>query len=89
MDCITPEDWIRHPELYFGDGTIVLVVQSVVFRVYHGLLSSRSEVFQGMITVGSGPATTIETYDGCPVVVQLQGDSAEEFSYFLNALLGG
>ena len=81
-------EWTRHPDLYFPDGTIILVVQSVVFRVYHGLLSTRSEVFDDMIAIGSTTATHSEVYDGCPVVVHLHGDSPTEFAYFLRAVLG-
>jgi len=79
--------WKRHPELYFSDGTIIFVVESVAFRVYHGLLSSRSEVFNDMIAIG-GPSTSGDGYDGCPIVVHLHGDLEEEFTHFIKATMG-
>ena len=78
--------WKRHPELYMADGTIVLLANSTVFRVYLGLLSKHSEVFGGMISLSTVQPPNAETYDGCPLVRLT--DDAEDLACFLETTMG-
>ncbi|GJJ09972.1 hypothetical protein Clacol_004197 [Clathrus columnatus] len=80
-------DWKRHPDLYLPDGTIVLLADTTVFRVYGGLLAKRSDVFQGLMESSQYLPADGEVYDGCPLV-QLQ-DDAKDVAHFLNATMGG
>ncbi|HEV7737821.1 MAG TPA: hypothetical protein VGO47_10685, partial [Chlamydiales bacterium] len=36
------EEWNRHPDIYMADGTMVLLADNVVFKVYPGLLALHS-----------------------------------------------
>ncbi|KAJ7146475.1 hypothetical protein C8R44DRAFT_757568 [Mycena epipterygia] len=68
----------------FDDGTIVLQVENTLYRVYRGLLASRSTVFRDTFSIPQ-PATEESTQiEGCPVV-QLH-DRAKDFTRFLLAL---
>ncbi|EKM54133.1 uncharacterized protein PHACADRAFT_145778 [Phanerochaete carnosa HHB-10118-sp] len=66
---------LRHAELYYPDGDIVLSAKLetatpltlVVFRVDKLFLSRHSEVFRGMFEVVSGEKAQ-ESYDGVPVL---------------------
>ncbi|KAF8529449.1 hypothetical protein JB92DRAFT_3106672 [Gautieria morchelliformis] len=76
--------YTRSKTVYFADGNIVLVAQSVAFRLYLGLLQVHSEVFRDMTKVASQPGG--EVYDGCPVVQLF--DNAEDLSHTLEAVCG-
>jgi hypothetical protein len=79
-------DWKRHPKLYMPDGTMVLLANNTLFRVYPGLLSKHSEVFRGMASLSGCQPPNSETYDGCPLVRMT--DDPEDLAYFLNATMG-
>ncbi|KAJ6480496.1 hypothetical protein C8R47DRAFT_1218697 [Mycena vitilis] len=79
----SPADQFRRVEdLWFHDGTLVLVAGSSLFRVYRGQLAKRSSVFHDMLELPQ-PATA-ETIDGCPVV--RLWDDERDLCYFLNAI---
>lgn len=69
-------------DIWFEDGSIILVCESIGFRVYKGILSSQSEVFRDMLSVGS--PSEDETIDGCAVVHL--SDSACDALHFLKTL---
>ena len=69
-------------EVWFEDGNIILVCESIGFHVYKGILSSQSEVFRDMFHVSS-PSVN-EIFDGCAVVHL--SDSAGDTFHFLKAL---
>ncbi|KIJ39243.1 hypothetical protein M422DRAFT_32749 [Sphaerobolus stellatus SS14] len=77
---------VKHPDLYFTDGTIVLMAGTMIFRVYYGQLCQESEVFRNMMEDAEHIPKDGETYDGCPLV-QLT-DDPEMLGYFLKALSG-
>ncbi|KIJ32799.1 hypothetical protein M422DRAFT_265282 [Sphaerobolus stellatus SS14] len=77
-----PQEWTRHPNLYYEDGTIVLLAKATLFRVYYGILSRECEVFRGT----SQLLEDRETHDGCPLV-RLE-DDPELLAYFLQTLMG-
>ncbi|GJJ09974.1 hypothetical protein Clacol_004199 [Clathrus columnatus] len=81
------DDWKRHAELYMSDGTIVLLAESTLFRVYAGLLATQSLVFKGLTESSQHLPDDAESYDGCPLV-KLQDDNPEEVAYFLKATMG-
>ncbi|KAJ7702535.1 hypothetical protein B0H16DRAFT_1395030 [Mycena metata] len=73
----------RSPDFWFDDGSIVLQADNMLYRVYRGLLASRSTVFRDMF---STPQPADEPLiEGCPVV-QLH-DTAEDLTRFLKVLL--
>ena len=81
------DDWKRHPELYMSDGTMVLLASNtILFRVYPGLLSKHSDVFGGMATLSECQPPNAEIYDGCPLV--RLSDDAQDLAYFLKMTMG-
>lgn len=72
----------RVSELWFEDGTLIIRAADCLFRIYRGILSSRSSVFRDMLSMP--PPEHQETVDGCLVVRLL--DSAADTKYFLLAL---
>ncbi|TFY61659.1 hypothetical protein EVG20_g6971 [Dentipellis fragilis] len=76
--------------VYFPDGNIVLMAlrdprTRVVFRMYKGVLASRSPVFEGMFSL---PAQgTTEQYDGAPAVYM--PDDANHLQLLLEVLYLG
>ncbi|KAJ7502392.1 hypothetical protein B0H11DRAFT_1712446 [Mycena galericulata] len=63
-------DATRYEEFWFHDGSIVLLVGSLMFRVHQTVLSTHSEVFAGLFIVPQPPPNTKgqEMIDGCHVV---------------------
>jgi hypothetical protein len=72
----------RHEELWFNDGSIVLQVQTTLFRVHRSFLATHSKIFADLFTVPQ--PDSLETMDGCPVVCL--HDSPDDFIHFLKAL---
>ncbi|KAF7334941.1 Glutamine amidotransferase type-1 domain-containing protein [Mycena venus] len=79
----TPAKLVRSPDFWFNDGTVILQVENTLYRVYRGLLASRSTIFQDTFSVPQ-PAEEAIDIEGCPVV-QLH-DNAEDFTLFLKVL---
>ncbi|KAJ7606357.1 hypothetical protein DFH06DRAFT_1486902 [Mycena polygramma] len=71
------------PEFWFDDGTVVLQVETTLYRVYRGLLAARSTVFRDTFSIPQ-PAEEKTEIGGCPVV-RLH-DKATDFNHFLKAL---
>lgn len=71
-------DATRHEEFWFHDGSIVLLVGALMFRVHQTVLSTHSEVFAGLFVVPQPPAGTKgqEMIEGCHVV-QLHDDPSD------------
>lgn len=79
----TPDSEItRHPEFYFADGSVVVVVERTAFRVHQSVLSRYSDVFSGMWDVPQ--PSTVDVYDGCPMVVLM--DSVADFTDVMRVL---
>ena len=57
----------RHPDLWYGDGTVILIAESTGFRVYQGLLAKHSEVFRDMFSLPQ-PVTAVGDTDRKSVV---------------------
>ena len=82
VDAATNEPH-RVEELWFDDGNIVLQAGTRQFRVFRGILASRSPIFRDMLAVGAQPPDA-DLIDGCPLVVL--PDGAREMTSFLKAL---
>jgi hypothetical protein len=72
----------RSEEFWFHDGSIVLQVQSTLFRVHQSFLATHSEIFSDLFTVPQPDLS--EAVDGCPIV--RLSDSSDDFIHFLRAL---
>lgn len=76
---------MKHPSLYYHDGSIVLIAENTKFRVYGGHLARRSNIFKDMITIGQPQGS--EMVDGCPAV--RLDDLAVLVGHFLEIMLNG
>ncbi|KAJ7806102.1 hypothetical protein B0H14DRAFT_2382146 [Mycena olivaceomarginata] len=69
-------------ELWFDDGNIVLRAGGSLYRVYRGILTSRSSVFQAMLSLAPPPNS--ELVEGCPLIEL--ADPEVEVTPFLRAI---
>ncbi|CAE6509705.1 unnamed protein product [Rhizoctonia solani] len=67
----SPPSYSRDPDFYFEDGSSILLVQDVLFKVHASLLKAQSQVFQDMFAMPSGNAVNgIEgSSDQYPIVI--------------------
>lgn len=64
---LTPHTTItRHDDLWFEDGTVVLVAGHCGFRVHKSILSRKSEIMKDLFTLAQ--PLDGETFETCPVV---------------------
>ncbi len=73
----------QHDEFWFDDGNLVLVAGDTAFRIYRGLLTMQSRIFENVFV--SGSSCSNELLDGCPVVDL--SDSPEDLVHLLRVLL--
>ena len=57
---------VKHPDFYFPDGSVVIIVENTAFRIHKYVLARHSEVFNGMWDIPQ-PLVS-DMYDGCPSV---------------------
>jgi hypothetical protein len=81
---MTSDPIIRSEEVWYEDGNLIVRAENTLFKVYRGVLASKSTVFADMFTVSSSGLAN-ETLDGCELVV-LQ-DSAVDVGPFLKAMV--
>jgi hypothetical protein len=72
----------RNEEFWFHDGSIVLKVETTLFRVHQSFLATHSEIFADLFTIPQPDSP--EVIDSCPVVTL--HDSPDDFVHFLRAL---
>ncbi|KAF7317542.1 BTB domain-containing protein [Mycena kentingensis (nom. inval.)] len=72
----------RSADYWFEDGSIVLQVEGIQFRVAKTILAMHSTVFKDMLTL---PPTDEPLVEGCPVV-HLSGDTPEDWGHLLAAM---
>jgi hypothetical protein len=72
----------RSPELWFADGTLIVRAKDVLFRVYGGMLASKSTVFADMLQVAGAAGS--DDFEGCPVVDLY--DAPDELLHFLKTI---
>jgi len=73
---------VRDEELWYPDGSIVLVAERRAFRVYHGILLRESTVFSDLLSLPQ--PEDVNGIDGCPLVKL--SDSAEDLRHLLRFL---
>ncbi|KAI5896086.1 uncharacterized protein SCHCODRAFT_02614009 [Schizophyllum commune H4-8] len=78
-----PSKAVRHSKHWYRDGSIVLHVENVLFRVHQTLLEVHSEVFRDMSTASQPDGNHM--LDGCHVV-RLTGDRCEDWVLMLDSL---
>ena len=83
----------RDDEFWFDDGSIILSVQDVEFRVYKGLLARHSAVFQTMLSLPQPQVQSVSNHspsgggeEACPVL-RLE-DSARDWRHVFRACMG-
>ncbi|KAM5539630.1 hypothetical protein V8D89_006739 [Ganoderma adspersum] len=72
----------RHEDLWFDDGSVVLLARETGFRVFRSLLAVHSTVFADMFSKSS--SSNAEMFEGCPVIHL--SDSPEDVTHFLRVL---
>jgi hypothetical protein len=77
---------VKHSNPWFDDGNVILQAELAQFKVYSGILSSKSEVFRDMFSLPQ-PVGVDEVVEECPVVCL--SDTAEDVRYVLEALYNG
>ncbi|KAI0741740.1 hypothetical protein C8Q80DRAFT_1274121 [Daedaleopsis nitida] len=78
-------DDFKTSDFWFTDGSIILLVEDVAYKVHQGQLMRHSDLFRDMLSLGPQPATDV--IDGCPWV-QLYDDPSDMF-HLLEALYDG
>src|ERR1700761_895721 len=72
----------RHPEYYFEDGNVILLVGNVLFNVHRGVLLRHSEVFCSLFSLPQPAGKHIEgSKDAYPV--KLEHVSSVDFERLL------
>ncbi|OBZ73810.1 hypothetical protein A0H81_06190 [Grifola frondosa] len=71
-------------EVWYLDGSVVVVSGETAFRVHQTILSANCEAFKVLFTVPQPEKSDSETCDGCPVV-RLQ-DTADDLKHFFKAM---
>ncbi|KZP20321.1 hypothetical protein FIBSPDRAFT_541550 [Athelia psychrophila] len=73
---------------WFNDGNIIIHAESTRFKVYGGILASKSEIFGDMMSLPTPESTAITSSElstgGCPVVHVT--DSTEDWRHVLEAI---
>ncbi|KZT64585.1 hypothetical protein DAEQUDRAFT_732434 [Daedalea quercina L-15889] len=90
------EELVRHPDLWFADGSIVLRAEDTLFRVHVSQLSRHSAVFADMLSLPQPACSSSAEEDesreedrieGCPALFLY--DRAEDVMHLLHALYDG
>lgn len=76
----------RDPDLWFGDGSIVVVAQGTGFRVHTSLLSRASPIFRDVFALPRPAADSVnaDTVQGAPVI--RVSDCAHDMRCMLHAI---
>ncbi|KDQ49710.1 hypothetical protein JAAARDRAFT_165405 [Jaapia argillacea MUCL 33604] len=76
--------FVKSRDLWFNDGSVVLVADKTAFRVHASILSSNASVFQDMFSLPPSNLPDSELYEGCPFVVV--HDSPTDLRHFLKTI---
>jgi len=68
-------------DVWYSDGSVVLVAEKTAFRVHGTILAANSEIFKDMFAIPqpASPDPDAETYEGCPVL-------SVDLKHFLKAI---
>lgn len=72
----------KHEDFWFHDGSVILQVESKLFRVHQTILANHSEVFAGLFEVPQPPGENM--LEGCHIVVL--HDKEQDFVDLLHAV---
>ena len=72
-------------DFWFKDGNIILIAETVGFKVHRGQLERHSEVFRDLFTIPQPPVQDL--FEGCPCVHLY--DAPGDVLYLLLALYDG
>ena len=84
----------RHPDFWFHDGSIILQVETKLFKIHQTILANHSEIFAGLFDMpppppspplGSETDSGDQVLEGCRVIV-LSGDSEKDMEDLLRAV---
>jgi len=76
--------WKRHPKFYFDDGSVILLVESTLFRIHKTFLQRQSEVFRDMFTLSTPGVVEEGRSDESPI--HLKDDKSEDWERFLSVM---
>ena len=82
--------WRRDDEFWFDDGTVILIVGDVGFRVYRGLLTAVSPVLDDMLSRARAHVKSVSpdaTFKHKHYRILLPRDSARDWQYVLRVLM--
>ncbi|TFY54161.1 hypothetical protein EVJ58_g9022 [Rhodofomes roseus] len=79
-------DYTPSTEVWYSDGSVVLVAEKTAFRVHGTILATHCEIFKDMFAMPQPvtPDPNAETYEGCQVL-RLQ-DSSTDLKHFLKTI---
>lgn len=79
-----PKIFTKCPDVWYKDGSLVIVTETLAFRVHTSIMAANCEIFKDMADMPQpkdGANTNEEMYEDCPVL-RLQ-DSATDMRHFL------
>lgn len=76
-------------DIWYPDGSIVLIAEGTAFKVHTSILAQNSEVFRDMCSIANAKEDSVEnpaeaSYAGCPAL-SLQ-DAASDLEHFLKSM---
>ena len=78
----------RDEEFWFEDGTIILIVEDIEFRIYRGLLASQFPVFKDMLSLPQPTLPLSTCKDGTsPCAEVYLSDSARNWRAVLRLMM--
>jgi hypothetical protein len=83
-NAVRRQSFTRSTDVWFDDGTLIIEADDMYFRVYKGILSTNSPVFEDMLSIPQPIGEGAVVYEGCPVVKLY--DSSTDVMHFLKAL---
>ncbi len=83
LSLIQPTAFTKCPDVWYSDGSLVIVTETLAFRVHASIMAANCEIFKDMASMPQ-PSDDEEMYEECPVI-RLQ-DSATEMKHFLGTI---
>lgn len=82
----TSVDFVPSTEIWYSDGSVILVAGKTAFRVHGTIVATHCEIFKDMFAIPQPTAqdASTETYEGCQVL-RLQ-DAPVDLKHFLKSI---
>lgn len=84
-DTLDHGQFVKDETFWYDDGNIIVVAQSIGFRIYKGVLTAQSEFFGDLFSLPQTHNAAESNVDACPVVHVT--DTPDELRSLLRALL--